>query len=415
MKNKSVTEWLTHYENLHSIGIDMGLERLLKVWQQLGAPKVAKKVITVAGTNGKGSMCKMMQLLLADKGLKVGCYTSPHLYRFNERISINGVDIPDAALVELFTTIDETRGAITITHFEASTLAALLYFSKQNLDVAILEVGLGGRLDAVNIIDADAAIISSIALDHESYLGKDLNKIALEKSGVFRAAKPAVFAGDNYSQAVVKQCNKENIPLLVKGSDYKVLGNKLQLKNDTYTIPVEIEKLGKHQVSNASGCFVLLTELGLADASDLPKLTKFSLQGRLEKIQSKPDIIIDVAHNAAAAKALAKYIDSVKNDYNEVVGLLAMLNDKQHAEVLKACVPSFDRLMFTSTSGERGFTAAALKDIHEQLSRQINGFEKTEITAINDPKEAYRVSTAKLKENDLLVIFGTFTIFSDLI
>lgn len=407
----NVEDWLKFYENLHPLGIDMGLTRIKEVWQRLNIPAITKqKVITVAGTNGKGSACQMMQLLLANKGLKIGCYTSPHLFKFNERISIDSVQISDNALISTFEIIESVRGDVTLTHFEATTLAALIYFAEQQVDIAVLEVGLGGRLDAINIIDADAAIIMSIGLDHESYLGSDLKQIAVEKAGVFRPHKPAVFAGNRHSESAIEYCNSNQIPLIVNHQDYVIDYEAYNFTyiNQRYQLPTAIKQLGKHQIDNAAGVSVLLLTLGLINTDDLQKLAKFQLAGRLQKINSKPDVIIDVAHNIDAAAALAQHITKIKRNYASTTAIIAMLKDKDHKAILQIAADTFDQLIFTSTTGERGFSAEQLAEVYQQLNHQTP--HKTFQTA----KAAYQQTLQTSGEKDLLVVFGTFTIMADI-
>ena len=201
--NPGLSDWLDYQQRVHPRAIELGLDRVRAVWKRLGAPSPARTVITVGGTNGKGSTVAFLQAMLRADGRRVGAYTSPHLLRYNERVRIDGAEATDAALVAAFERIERARGEVALTYFEYGTLAALVLFADAGLDVALLEVGLGGRLDAVNLIDADAAVVTTVDIDHQDWLGNDRDSIGREKAGVFRAGRPAIIGDGDAPRGLV--------------------------------------------------------------------------------------------------------------------------------------------------------------------------------------------------------------------
>lgn len=406
MNNQQLNDWLAYYETLHAVGIDMGLARVSAVWkvlcQQHEIERLAtQKVITVAGTNGKGSACQMLNLLLTAQGYRVGMYTSPHIHRFNERVKINGIDAEDALIIQAFEAIEAARGEITLSYFEATTLAGLLVFAWQAVDFAVLEVGLGGRLDAINIIDADAALITSIGLDHEAFLGNDLAAIAIEKAGVCRADKPAVYAQSAVFAELLNYSKKQNIPLVSRDNDYQVDDKQVFFADAVYALPDAIRRLGQHQMDNAAGVLVLLHQLDLLPDNYAVILSAFSVAGRLQQIAANPDIVIDVAHNEAAALALADYLRRNKASYPRIFAVVGLLSDKAHQAVLLAFEDIFSAVYCGSTWGERGFSDTELAAVvRENLD--------VPVAACGDLPAA--LSAAKLAANadDLIIAFGSF-------
>ncbi len=410
--NKSLAEWLSHFENLHPVGIDMGLTRVATVWQQLcqtyNIGKLAKqKVISVAGTNGKGSACKMLSLLLSASGARVGMYTSPHLHHFREQVQINGLATDDALLVRAFAAIERARGTISITYFEATTLAGLLCFAWKDVDYAVLEVGLGGRLDAINIIDADAAIITSIGLDHQAFLGCDLSQIVLEKAGICRTNAPCVYADATLYDTLVDFAENNDIPLIARGRDYHIRGNCLVFQSIEWPIPDVITALGKHQIANCAGVLALLSQLALLPDSYADSLAHFALPGRLEQIATSPDIVVDVAHNEDAAIALAAYLRKQAAHYDRIHAIIGMLADKDHRAVLSAVKDCVDTVTVTSTFGDRGFSGKKLAQIAQTL------FD-CDVNQAASPNAALAQVKAAAKTNDLIIAFGSFMVVSAL-
>lgn len=332
---RSLKEWLSLLETRHASEIDLGLERIAKVGQALKLTRPAIQTITVAGTNGKGSAVAIMEAILLSKGRRVGAYTSPHLLDYNERVRIDGQPVDDHVLCQAFAEIETARGAISLSYFEFGTLAALLIFTRAGLDVALLEVGLGGRLDAVNIVDADVGIITSIALDHESWLGDSREQIAVEKAGIARANKPLVCAESDMPTTLLPQLKTLGArPYLLGGSEfcYRCEGEKITLHGTD-------NSGGCHTFSNLSLPHVPLPSalcavqalLLLGESMTEQMLEQvFSttqLPGRLQRLRlNNKNIILDVAHNPAAAQLLAQNLAAHKN--GTIHALFAVMADK---------------------------------------------------------------------------------------
>lgn len=408
MMKKTLPDWLRHFEQLHPVGIDMGLTRVSQVWQHICredhlSQLARQKVITVAGTNGKGSTCKMLSMLLSSQGYRVGMYTSPHIHRFNERIQINANKVDDNQLVRAFSLIDKRRGEISLSYFEATTLVSLLIFTWEQVDFAILEVGLGGRLDAVNIIDADAVIITSIGLDHEVYLGHDLSHIALEKAGVCRTNAPTVYAETGIYDSVLDFAETNYIPLLANGRDYTISKQQIHYGEKLLRLPEHITNLGTRQVANCAGALVLLTTLGLLPDNYADILEHFSLAGRLQRIANTPCIMIDVAHNADSAHALADYLRHQRHDYNRCYAVIGMLNDKDHTAVLTAFIGLFDAVFAGRTEGLRGFSDTDLTNVATQV---LN----CPVSACGDLLSALDCAKQTSSPDDIIIAFGSFLV-----
>ncbi|CAN8140521.1 bifunctional folylpolyglutamate synthetase/dihydrofolate synthetase [uncultured Thiomicrorhabdus sp.] len=356
--NSSVNEWVDWLLQLHAQEIDLGLERVHSVAERMQILRPAPKVITVAGTNGKGSTVAMLVSVLKAAGLNVGAYTSPHIQNFNERIQINGVPVADERISESFADIELSRAATKLTYFEFSTLAALHIFSNTDLDVVVLEVGLGGRLDAVNIVDADAVIITAIDIDHIEWLGDDRGQIAIEKAGVTRSGHLAVCSDPNPPETLFDYCVRHKVPLHRLGVDYSY-----QLAEDKKTwcltrqsgscfdLPLPSLK-GDFQLQNASGVVALLVAMqeagDLAISSEhlqeaLPKgLVQASHPGRLQSLRfefagKRFHWLIDVAHNPQSAQVLATYLEQCK--LNNLQALFSVLDDKDSLPMVKKIAP----------------------------------------------------------------------------
>lgn len=412
LSNPTLADWLTHFEQLHPVGIDMGLERVKTVWQRLchshQITRIAQqKIIIVSGTNGKGSVCQMLSLLLFDKQHRVGVYTSPHIHHFSERVQIDGQAVDDDRLIQAFAAIESARGNISLSYFEATTLVGLLVFAWQKVDFAILEVGLGGRLDAINIIDADAAVLTSVGLDHQAFLGDDLAQIALEKAAVFRPQKPAVYAAPHVLQSVLDFGKKNHIPLFINGRDYTYDGLNLSFNQQLYPLPQSIRKHGEHQLQNVAAVMVLLLTLKLLPPDYQSRLKNFALPGRLQVIAHSPTLIVDVAHNVDAAQALAKYIrqQPVQGKNYAVVG---MLKDKDLIGVLSAFAGLFSHVYFGSTWGERGCDSQELLSLYRK-------HHHTPADAYPSLAEAVLAAKTAARPNDTIYAFGSFLVAEALI
>jgi dihydrofolate synthase/folylpolyglutamate synthase len=329
---KTLDEWLDYQQQIHARGIDMGLERVREVWQRMGAPHPAPVVITVGGTNGKGSTVAFLEAMLRAGGLRVGAYTSPHILRYNERVRVDGVEAEDAALIDAFERIEAARGAdsrqpVTLTYFEFGTLAAFDVFARAGLDVALLEVGLGGRLDAVNVVDADCAVVVTVDLDHMEYLGPDRESIGREKAGIFRAGKPAIVGETNPPQSLLDHAHGLGARVEVLGRDFgwepQIDALRWWHRNpdqSRYVAPGEefgtqtlltgeLALEGAFQYHNAATAIAALHALGERVRWDVSALERPRyaidrdpplLPGRLQHLASNPDLVVDVGHNPQA-------------------------------------------------------------------------------------------------------------------
>ena len=336
----TLADWLKWQEGLHFTSIELGLSRCTAVAKELGLLTPPFEVISVAGTNGKGSSVTMLNNILSAAGYKTGAYMSPHLIRYNERIRVAGLEIDDQTICESFERIDQARGNISLTFFEFGTLAALDVFHQQEIDIAILEVGLGGRLDAVNILDANVSLVTCIALDHEYWLGKDRESIAREKAGIYRSARPAICSDPNPPHTLIDYADEINADLKLLNRDFHY--NSHADNWDWYCGGHSYKGLPKpchyseHQLTNASG--VLMAVQSLPDSFLVKEeaihegLSQFQLAGRFQRLSGEPEIILDVAHNQQAATILANSLSELPNQGDTYV-IIGMLSDKDHTAV----------------------------------------------------------------------------------
>lgn len=334
MTQKTLAEWLAYLEQLHPSAIDMGLERARQVAQRLGLGKPGRRVITVTGTNGKGSTCAFLASLLKRQGLKVGVYSSPHLLRYNERVVVDGGEATDAALCEAFSAVEAARGEISLTYFEMGTLAAFWLFERADLDVAVLEVGLGGRLDAVNLIDADLALITSIGLDHAEWLGTTRESVAAEKAGILRAGRPALCGDLEPPQALLAKVSELGAPLFLRGRDYDLaIGETVWhwFGHDGRGELLKLHELPLLDLPMENAALALqayaLLDLPWQPGDLAQALAATRVAGRLDRRlvmwKGKPlTILMDVGHNPHAAQYLAQRL-AAGPQRRAVFGLLA--------------------------------------------------------------------------------------------
>ena len=415
----TLEHWLAYIEQLHPQGIALGLERVAQVWQRLGRV-LGCVVITVAGTNGKGSTCAMLEAILRAGRFRTGLYTSPHLLRFNERARIDGVEIADREWVNAFVAIEAARRRdqpVALTYFEFTTLATLLLFADAALDCAVLEVGLGGRLDAVNIIDADCAILTNVDLDHQEYLGDTRDKIGWEKAHVFRAGRPAICADPEPPSTVLAHAATIGARLLRVGVDFGFAGqHDAQVQQWKFWFhsggdPVTRNGLsypalrGANQLLNAAGALAALETL--RDRLPLPMqairegLIGVEWPGRFQLLPGRPLVILDVAHNPHAAAVLADNLSNIGfASYTHAV--FGMLADKDVAGVARILRGKVDYWHLTDLPGRRGLSAHQLKLILEAEGAGGAFFEHT------DPAAAYVAALERAAENDRIVVFGSF-------
>lgn len=408
MRFTHLEDWLAWQETLHPSAIDLGLERPGQVLARMGLDKPAPVVITVAGTNGKGSSVAMLESILLAAGFRVGCYTSPHLLRYNERIRIDAIEVDDAALCESFERIDRARGDISLTYFEFGTLAALDIFFLAGLDVAVLEVGLGGRLDAVNLIDADLALITAIDLDHASWLGNDRETIAREKAGIMRPDRPAVCSDANPPRSLIACAAELGTPLYCLGRDYAVQksteGWQWQVSDDAPLALPPPALRGTFQLHNAAGVLMALhllrERLPLSPSQIRQGLLTTRLPGRFELTPGEVVEITDVAHNPQSAVALAENLRQLPVE-GRTLAVVAMLADKDQAAVVAAMAPVIDVWYVAGLDVPRGGDAASLAAVVEQ----VTGTGPSMAATVQDALLQVRTTA---RPGDRIVIFGSF-------
>ena len=409
LRFRSIDKWLHWQESLHFTAIELGLERCRRVANNMGLLNPSYNVISVAGTNGKGSSIIMLDRILRNAGYKIGRYTSPHLLRYNERICINGNEATDTELCESFDRIDRARGDISLTYFEFGTLAALDLFRQHNVQLAILEVGLGGRLDAVNILDADISLITSIDIDHQQWLGNNRESIGREKAGIFRNLAPAICSEPNPPQSLLDCSEALGTPISILGSDYQ-----FNLINDTWswsTKDTHIERLPRpmkycdFQIQNASGVLMLLAkiqdEYPVSTENIKQGLSSFRLEGRFQIIPGAIPKILDVAHNRQSIKALVNNLKMIPC-YGKTHIILGMLKDKDHQRVIKELIEITDTWHFVSISQDRGIEAKILTSKLKALGRLENISEYSNVGEALD--KIHKLSMP----DDRIIITGSF-------
>jgi dihydrofolate synthase/folylpolyglutamate synthase len=363
----SLQEWLAWQETLHPKAIDLGLGRVAAVARRLACTRPATSVISVAGTNGKGSCVALLEAVLMNAGYRVGAYTSPHLLRYNERIRLRGETVGDAALCDAFARVDAARAGETLTYFEFGTLAALDIMTSSDLDVALLEVGLGGRLDAVNVVDADAALITSIGIDHVDWLGSDRDSIAREKAGILRAGRPAVCGDRDPPDSLLACAAGSATELAVAGRDFSHSAQgqtwnwRGRRRREDDLPPPALH--GEHQVANAAAVLTVLealdSRLPVARADLVAGLRGVSLPGRLQHIGGPVDQLLDVSHNAQAAQALADALQRRPAE-GRCYAVLGMMKDKDPQAYVQPLLPLVDTWLMTGLQVGRAASPARL-------------------------------------------------------
>lgn len=414
----TLAAWLSFLETLHPKSIAMGLDRVRAVHSRL-AVAIRCPVVTVAGTNGKGSTCALLDAILRCAGYRVGLYTSPHLLHYNERVRINGDDATDAELIEAFNVIEDARLAtcnadgapVTLTYFEFGTLAALWLFARAGLDALILEVGLGGRLDAVNIVDPDVAILTSVAIDHVDYLGPTREEIGREKAGIFRAGRPALCAELDPPASVTATATAIGADLLRIGRDYGYVNEGSQwryrgVRGERFGLPFPALR-GAYQLANAATTLAALDclhpRLAVSGGAVREGLLTVALPGRFQVLPGRPATVLDVAHNPHAARALAEALGAM-GYYAETIAVCGMLADKDIAGVVTAMKDRIDRWHVATIPGPRGASAQTVCDALVGA-----GVPSHTIQMFADIPDAYVAATERAGEADRIVVFGCFS------
>ena len=410
-----LADWLAWQEQLHPRPIDLGLERIKSVYQQLKPSTKTLPTITVAGTNGKGSSIAYLSAIYLAQGYRVGAYTSPHILRYNERIQINGVPVADDIICAAFERIDAVRGDISLSYFEFSTLAALLIFAEADLDVQLLEVGLGGRLDAVNIIDADAAIVTSIGIDHTEWLGNTLDEIAREKAGVFRPEKPAVIADPSAPDALRHSALAIQARLFCSANQFGYQKNHdnwswLLANKPHYTELPSPAFAGEHQYRNASAVIMAVESMQSVLPVSLEAIRQgvgqAKLQGRFQFFAGDVPVLLDVAHNPQAIHTLVEYLMERLPDV-KIHAVFAMMKDK---DIHTAIQLMSDRVAFwycAPLNNPRAAPESLLRTYfaEENIDAVRGGYSSVAAT-VDDVKN-------RAKPGELILVFGSFFLVSE--
>ena len=405
---KTLADWLTYLESLHPKTIALGLERVAQVKQRLNLDPDFP-IITVGGTNGKGSVCAMLESMLHAAGYRVGCYTSPHLLHYNERVRIAKRQASDAELCASFEKIEQVRDDIPLTYFEFGTLAAMQCFIEHKVDVAILEVGLGGRLDAVNAFDSDCAVVTSVDIDHTDYLGETREQIAFEKAGIFRSGKVAICADSDVPQAIRSHAQQIGAKLWCIGSEFGFTPHQGQwdyrsLVGSRNALPYPALR-GAFQLNNASAALAALDalkeRLPVSMEAVRRGLAEVQLAGRFQFVPGRPTLILDVAHNPHAARSLAQNLAGLP-PCPHTFAVFAMLRDKDMAGVAAALDPLIDTWLVAGIDAPRGAAAGELAQVLQNTG--VRG----DIQSFPDVGEALRYAYNAAGENDRIAAFGSF-------
>jgi dihydrofolate synthase/folylpolyglutamate synthase len=408
-KFSTLGEWLAYLETLHPKSIAMGLDRVGAVYARLGIVLTCP-VITVGGTNGKGSTCAFLECMLRAGGFRVGAYTSPHFLHYNERVRIDGAVATDEALLESFAAVESARLTTPLTYFEFGTLAVFWLFARAGLDVLVLEVGLGGRLDAVNVIDADVAIVTTVAIDHVDYLGTTREDIGREKAGIFRAGAFAICADRNPPATLLAQARAIDARLLRIGIDYDFTAQEGQWSyrgpgGTRHGLPIPALR-GAYQLSNAATALaaldVLRDRLAVSMGAIREGLVGVELAGRLQVLPGRPVTVLDVAHNPQAATALADSLGSM-GFHPQTFAVFGIMSDKDIDSVIAALVPRVDRWYVASLPPPRGATCRDLRARLESV-----GVPASAVREFADPAAAYRAAREAVAEADRIIVFGSF-------
>lgn len=415
---KSLAAWLDYIQALHPKSIAMGLDRVAQVATALQI-KPNFRIISVAGTNGKGSTCAMLERIYRESGYKVGCYTSPHLLRYNERVRVNCLEVDDTSLCSAFAAVEAVRGSVQLTYFEFGTLAAVWYFMHCNLDVVILEVGLGGRLDAVNIFDPDCTIVTGVDLDHMDFLGDTKELISFEKAGIFRKDIPAICGDAQPSSSLLQYADDIHADLRLLGRDFSYIttsvGWNFQTQGGTDISLPKPELVGDFQLNNAA-CVIqaidsLQALLPVTESEMRRGLQNVSLKGRYQVVNKSPKIILDVAHNPQAASALAKNLHDDPCS-GRTLAVFAMLADKDVKGVIDAVVVEINAWYVADINLARGAKAESLISLIEKVAIEKNILQ-LHIKSFCSTLDAYKQACMDAHENDRIIVYGSFFTVAD--
>jgi dihydrofolate synthase/folylpolyglutamate synthase len=412
---QTLEEWLEYISRQHTAAIVMGLDRVRTVWERMGRPQ-APVNITVGGTNGKGSTCAMLESMLVAAGYRTGFYTSPHITRYNERVRLDKREADDALLIASFEAVELARAAaptIPLTYFEFGTLSALWIFAQRKVDIGILEVGLGGRLDAVNIVDADVSIVTSVDLDHQAFLGDTREKIGWEKAHIYRRDRPAIFGDAEPPASVLSYAGNIGAKLSILNRDYRIqrMDNQWSLSGRIDDRDVSRPGLpfpalrGSYQLKNASAALMALAALSDRVPVSIGHLKRGLLEvewpGRMQVLPGRPTVVLDVAHNPHAARALDDALGGMAF-HPHTYAVFAMLKDKDIGSVVRTLAHRIDHWFVAGLPGERGTTAEELASILRAEGQEGRFTLFTRIGA------AYAAAREQAGQDDRILAFGSF-------
>jgi dihydrofolate synthase/folylpolyglutamate synthase len=408
-----LSSWLAHVERLHPKTIELGLERVRRVLGRLAIPKSCP-ILIVGGTNGKGSTCAMLEACLLAAGYRVGCYTSPHLLRYNERVRVDGRELDDAALASAFAAVEDARGDTTLTYFEFGTAAAWIAFARAQPDALVLEIGLGGRLDAVNAFDPDCAILTSIDLDHMEYLGDTRERIGWEKAHIFRPGCPAIVGDPAPPRTVIDHARAIGAPLLRIGQDFGYDADRQQWRywgpGGTRAGLAHPALRGANQLANAAVCVAALDSLhGLLPVSAQAireGLAHVALPGRFQVLPGRPTVILDVAHNPQAAAALSANLAGM-GTFHRTLAVVGMLRDKDLAGVASKLAGRIDRWFAATLDNPRG---ASADEVAAAIAAVRPG---ADIQRFASARAAFAAAQEVAEQGDRILVFGSFFTVAD--
>ena len=410
MPSESLESWTSYIETLNPKEWDLGLERIKPVYSKLINNPLAGKVVVIGGTNGKGSTVEYLSNLLQSQGKKVGTYTSPHLFCFNERIRINGKNCSDQEILNSFVEVEKSRKSIPLTYFEFSTLAALHLFSLSSLDVVILEVGLGGRLDAVNVVDSDISILTNVELDHQDWLGNNKETIGKEKADIFRTGKPAILAHKVFPQTVYKIASNKGAKVYALKNNFNFLIHKnnkwtYSFKSQEGEVKIKNIKLNNLSIESASAALTAFALLGYNLNKELKEvINKTQLEGRCQLLGNR--FLIDVSHNPAAALNLKNFITRKFGSTREIIAILGVMSDKDITGMVKPLRNVINQWYITSPNTKRAMKV-------DTMASKVKEVITSKIIKTPNVKEAVAQAYQNFSQDSLIVVMGSFYTVSE--
>ena len=416
LKRKTLSQWLLWQEVLHRKPIELGLERVSEVAERLGLNEPSHPVITVAGTNGKGSCVAFLESIYTQAGYRVGSYSSPHIQRYNERVRIEGQEVSDEALCNAFASVEQARGTVSLSYFEFGTLAAMSIFARTPLDIAILEVGLGGRLDAVNLQDADLAVITSIGIDHTEWLGEDREAIGFEKAGILREKIPAVCGDSDPPASIRDRAHVLRAPLYVLGTDFSYEtsedGWEWRGPSESWTHLPQPRLLGDVQLNNAATALMVVNlfehRLAVDQTAVKAGLRKATLPGRFQRLKTSTETVVDLAHNPDAARALA---DTLRGQptRGRTHAVFAVLSDKDAGGMVDALSEITDYWYVAELKSPRA------RPVQELVATVRKTLPRAKLSHFDSVTEAYTAACSRANSCDRIVVFGSALCVSEVL